>query len=145
MRIRWNLFSMKKICLLAAVLFFGFRAFAAGAEIDLDFAFNQLRGNGAVPFANALYQDPENAQRLIARMSPLLQGGGEFYSYEIVSRRFLTKKVERVVLALYFERFPVYLRVDFYDTFKGKICLPALVSRDATDVLPLEIISAAGK
>ena len=136
---------MKKICLLAAVLLFGFRASAIGAEIDLDFAFNQLKGNGAVPFANALYQDPDNAQRLATRMAPLLQGGGEFYNYEVVSRRFLTKKVERIVLALYFERFPVYLRLDFYDTFKGKICLPALVSKDATDVLSLEIISAAGK
>lgn len=136
---------MKKICLLAIVLHFGFRASALGAEIDLDFAFNQLKGNGAVPFANALYPDLDNAQRLVTRMSPLLQGGGEFSGYEIVSRRFLTAKVERVLIALYFERFPVYLRLDIYSTLKGKICLPAVVSKDAAEVLPLDTIASAGK
>src|SRR4051812_22064729 len=98
---------MKKTLSLCVALFFGLCA-SAFAQADLDFAFSQLKGNGAIPFVNALYQDPDNAQRFITRLAPLLIGGGEFYSYEVISRKFITKKVERVVLAVYFEKFPVY-------------------------------------
>ena len=136
---------MKKIHLICAVLFCGFSVSALKAQTDLEFAFSQLKDNGAVPFANALYQDPENAQRVITRLTPLLQGGGAYNGFEVVSRRFITKKVERVVLALYFDKFPVYMRIDLYDTPRGKVWQAAQVSREATDVLPLEIISAAGK
>lgn len=136
---------MKKIHLLCAVLFCGLSVSALKAQTDLDFAFSQLKDNGAIPFANALYQDPESAQKVITRLTPLLQGGGAYYGYEVVSRRFVTKKVERVILALYFEKFPVYMRIDLYETPRGKVWQAAQVSKEAMDVLPLEIISATGK
>jgi len=136
---------MKKSRLFCALLVCAFGVSVLQAQAELDFAFSQLKGNGAVPFANALYQDPDNAQRLANRLAPLLQGAGEFSGHEVLSRRYLAKKIERVVIVLYFEKFPVYMRIDLYDTARGKVWLPASVSRDATDILPLEIISAAGK
>ena len=135
---------MKKIHRLFVVLLLG-TSLTAFAEGDLDFAFSQLKGNGPVPFANSLYQDPGNASLLIDRLNRLVQGAGDFNSYEIVSRRYLTKKIERVVMVLYFDRFPLFLRIDYYDTPKGKICLPANVSKEAVDILPLDLIAAAGK
>ncbi len=136
---------MKKIHLLSAVLFCGFAVSLLKAEPDLDFAFSQFKGNGATPFVNALYPDPESAQKVMTRLTPALQGAGEFTGYEIVSRRFITKKVERVIIALYLEKYPVYMRIDLYDTARGRVWLPAQISKEAVDVLPLEIISTSGK
>src|ERR1700710_410400 len=109
---------MKKVPLLFIVLLCGTRLAALG-EADLDFPFSQLKGNGPIPFANALYQDPISAAQLVNRLSSLMQGAGEFNSYEVVSHRYITKKTERVIIVLYFDRYPVYMRVDYYDTPKG--------------------------
>jgi hypothetical protein len=135
---------MKKTPLLFLVLLIG-TGLNAFAQVDFDFSFSQLKGNGVIPFANSLYQDPGNASQLVSRLSPLVQGAGEFNSYEVVSRRYLTKKIERVIVVLYFERLPIYMRIDYYDTSKGRICLPASVSKEASDILPFELISASGK
>lgn len=136
---------MKKITLCFALLLFATRALAASGAVDLDFAFSQLKGNGPAPFANALYQDRDHAQRLVSRLDPLIQGAGQFNGYEIISQRNLAKKIERVVLVLYFDKAPIYMRIDLYETTQGKICLPAIVSKEAADVLPADFISAAGK
>lgn len=135
---------MKKNFLLFIVLLCGTRLAALG-EAELDFAFSQLKGNGIVPFANSLYQDQNSASQMVNRLGQLTQGAGDFNSYEVVSRKYLTKKIERVIIVLYFDRYPVYMRIDYYDTPKGRISLPASISKEASDVLPLEIISAAGK
>lgn len=130
------------------MLFFGAAVFAQAqmGEPDLNFAFSQLKSNGPVPFARALYEaDQDAADELVSRLVPMTKHVGEFTGFEIVSRKFLTKRIERVVVAIYFERRPVYLRVDYYETAKGRVCLPAAVSREAADVLPFDLISAAGR
>ena len=122
------------------------RASAQSADGDLSSAFSQLKANGAIPFAKALYPDePENARQLISQLSPLIQMAGEFSTFELVSRRFLTKRVERLIVVIYFENFPVYLRIDSYENSKRRIFLPVKISRDAADILPFDLISASGK
>ncbi len=135
---------MKKLTLL--FLLIAIRLCAQTGEPDLNFVFSQLKGNGPVPFAGALYEgDQAKAAQLVGRLGPLMRDSGDFLGFEILSRQYLTKRVERVVVAIYFDRFPVYLRFDYYDTSKGKICLPASVSKEANEILPHELISISGK
>ena len=136
---------MKKNPLLLVLFLLGTLVSVRAAEVDLDFAFTQLKGNGSIPFARAIYDDANIADKLASHLGPLIEGAGDFSSYEIVSRRFLTKRIERVIIAIYFDKYPVYLRIDYYETAKGRICLPAIVSKDAADVLPHDLISVAGK
>ena len=137
---------MKTLTLLLLILAIAVRANAQPSEITLDSAFSQLKGNGAAPFAKALYEsDQENARQLVSQLSPLLTQAGEFFGYEIVSRRYLTKRVERIVIAIYFEKFPVYMRIDAYDTPKGRIFLAASCNKEASALLPFDLISASGK
>ena len=137
---------MKSVCLLCAALLFASRAFAQAADPVLDAAFPQLKGNGPVPFSRAVYEgDTDNARQLAAQFNPLLAQSGSFVGYEVVSRKFLTKRVERISLAIYFENFPVYLRIDAYESPKGRIYLSANVSREASGILPFDLISATGK
>jgi hypothetical protein len=136
---------MKNHALLFLILVLGTRVNALAGEIDLDFAFSQLASNGSTPFARRLYDNPENAKQLVSRLDALMPGAGTYVEHEIVSQRFLTKRVERLIIAIYFENFPIYLRIDFYETAKGRICLPATVSKEASDILPHDLIAAAGK
>ena len=135
---------MKKLTLLCLLI--ASRLFAQTGEVDLNFAFSQLKGNGPAPFASALYPgDQDAAAQLVARLNLLSKHSGDFVGYEILNRQYLTKRVERIVLAVYFERFPIYLRFDYYDTAKGKICLPASVSKEANDILPRELMAITGR
>lgn len=136
---------MKTVTLLLLVILLSTRASAQAGANDLDFAFLQLKGNGAGPFAGSLYQDPDNARQLANRLNPLIQGAGEFNSYEIISRRPLAKRIERLTIVIYFEKFPVYMRIDYYDTNKGRICLPASVAKEAAEILPFDLIASVGK
>ena len=115
-------------------------------ESDLTFAFSQLKGNGAVPFSKAIYQtDTESARNLVDHLTPLIQGSGNYLGFEIVSRHALTKRIERVVIVIYFENLPVYMRIDAYNNTKSQIFLTAKFSKDAAEILPFDLISAAGK
>jgi hypothetical protein len=124
----------------------GSRLVAQTGEIDLPFAFSQLKGNGLTPFAKALFAgDQKNTQQLVDQLGPLVQGAGDFTSFELLSRRFLTKRVERIVLVIYFDNFPIYMRIDYYENSTGRICLPAKFSKEAAEILPFDLISASGK
>lgn len=124
----------------------GTRLSAQMGEIDLNFAFSQMKSNGLMPFAKLLYAgDQKNSQQLVDQLGPLVQSAGDFNSFELLGRRPLTKRVERLVIAIYFDNFPVYMRIDFYENTKGRICLPAKFSREAADILPFDLISATGK
>ena len=113
---------------------------------DIDFAMSQLKTNGAVPFAKAIYlDDADLGNHLGAKLEPQIRNFGDYLGYEVVSRKYICKRVERVVLVIYFERRPLYLRVDYYETSKMRICLPWIVATDAAEVLPFDIISASGK
>ena len=127
-------------------LTFACRLGAQSGEVDLNFAFSQMKGNGLTPFAKMLYPgDQKNSQLLVDQLGPLVQSGGEFIGFELLSRRPLTKRVERLVIAIYFENFPVYMRIDYYENTKGRICLPAKFSKEAAEILPFDQISASGK
>ena len=137
-----------KTLTLVIVLFLAFssRLGAQTSEIDLNFAFTQMKANGLSPFARLLYPgDQKSAQQLVDQLGPLAQSAGEFNSYELLSRHFLTKRIERVVIVIYFENYPVYMRIDYYENSKNKICLPAKFSKEAADILPFDVISATGK
>ena len=136
---------MKIPVLFFLVLLIGTGLRAQSHQDNLDAAFTQLKGNGLTPFARVLYDDLGNADNFVRRLSPLVSNAGDFLSYEIISERRLTQKITRVVIVIYFEKAPVYLRIDFYETPKGRICLPALASREASDVLPPDLIAVAGK
>jgi len=137
---------MKILSLLCGALLFAARMAAQVNDAALDSAFSQLKGNGPVPFARALYEgETDNARQLAGQLSPLLMQSGSFFGYEIVSRKFLTKRVERIIIAIYFENFPVYMRIDAYDSVKGRIFLAGSLSKEASAFLPFDLISAAGK
>lgn len=132
------------LCLCALCL--ALPAFAQVAAIDMDFAFHQLKTNGSEPFAKALYEaNPECIKPLVAQLSPLIKDRRGYIGYEELSRARLGKRLERVVYAIHFENGPIFLRLDFYDNGSQRICLPAVVSREASEVLPFDLISAAGK
>ena len=119
---------------------------AQNVETDLSFAVSQLVGNGPVPFARALYPvDDDSYRQLADRLTAITRDAGAAIGFEILSRRLIAQKVERIVIALYYEKRPVYLRVDSYSSPKGRIFLPALVSREAIDVIPLDVINTSGK
>lgn len=138
-----------KTCTLVLVLLLtvGTRLSAQpSGEVDLNFAFSQMKGNGLTPFAKMLYPgDQKSSQQLVDQLGPLVQSAGDFTGFELLSRRYLTKRVERLVLVIYFENFPVYMRIDYYESSRGRICLPAKFSRDAAEILPFDLISASGK
>ena len=121
-------------------------AVAQSSGPNLDFAFEQLKTNGAEPFAKYLYEaNPENSRAVAAQLSSLAKGKGDYLGYEVISRVRLTKRVERVTIVINFETCPIYMRIDLYDSIKTKLCMPAVLSREATDILPFDLISAAGK
>lgn len=138
---------MKALTLVSALLLtLATHAFAQSDEVDLNFAFSQMKGNGAVPFSKALYgSDTEKARVLVDHLTPLVQWSGNFEDFELISRRYLSKKIERLVLVMYFEKFPVYMRIDYYQTSKGRIFLTAKFSKEAAEILPFDLISATGK
>lgn len=122
------------------------RVSAQASEVDLNFPFSQLKGNGSVPFSKALFVgDQESATQLVNQLSPLLRSAGDFSGFELLSRRNLTKRIERLVIVMYFENFPVYMRIDSYENSKGRIFLPAKFSKEAAEILPFDLISASGK
>ena len=134
--------SLFLILLLAA----GIRLNAQVNEVDLNFALAQLKTNGLFPFAKILYADnQESAKQTVDQLGPLLRASGDYAGFEILSRRNLTKRVERLVIVLNFDNFPIYMRIDYYDNSKQKICLPAKFSREAAEILPFDLISATGK
>ena len=139
--------SMKTFILVAFLLLtIGTRVSAQAGEVDLNFAFTQLKGNGSGPFSKALFVgDQESATQLVNQLSPLLKSAGDYSSFELVSRRNLTKRIERLVIVVYFENFPVYMRIDSYENSKGRIFLPAKFSKEAAEILPFDLISASGK
>ncbi len=119
---------------------------AQPAEGKLYQALAQLKTNGPTTFADLLYGiDTESARLLANQLKPLIGPSGDYLGYQVVSKIALTTRVERLTLAIYFERLPVYMRIDVYENPSGKIYLPAKVSRDAADILPFDLISAAGK
>lgn len=135
-------FTLVLVLLLAVVM----RLNAQTGEVDLNFAFSQMKANGLTPFAKLLYSgDQKNSQLLVDQLGPLVQPAGEFIGFELLSRRPLTKRVERLLIAIYFDNFPVYMRIDYYENTKGRICLPAKFSKDAAEILPFDLISASGK
>jgi hypothetical protein len=137
---------MKTTFLLFLLLALGVRVGAQTPEAKLTFAFSQLKGNGVATFAGTLYGiDADSAKLLADQLGPLVRESGDYFGYQVVTRTPLTKRVERLVIAIYYDKFPVYMRVDLYDTPSGRIYLPASVSRDAAAILPFDVISAAGK
>lgn len=125
--------------------------FAAGAHAQqtdsrLDFAFAQLKSNGPGPFARALFDpNPAAAHRLETQLTPLVANDGGFIGYEVLSRKPLTSRIDRIVVAIYYEKGPVFLRIDSYRSSEGRIFLPALVSDDADKVLPAETLEVTGR
>jgi hypothetical protein len=131
------------------ILLFGFvvlaRASAQTSEIDLTFAFNQLRTNGPTPFARVLYPEHgDSARSVAAKLTQLTTDAGPFNGFEIVSRTRLTSRVERLTFALYFENYPVFARIDYYASEKHPHFLPAVFSRYANDILPFNLTATAG-
>ncbi|HEY4300773.1 MAG TPA: hypothetical protein VGM73_07870 [Candidatus Didemnitutus sp.] len=136
---------MKKL-LLAAALALAALAHAQVSEPRLNLAFSQLKANGVTTFADTIYGiGSENSHLLASQLAPLLKDAGDYFGYQYIQRTNLAKRVDRLIVVIYFDQYPVYLRLDTYDTPSGRIYLPANVSRDPGAVLPFDIISAAGK
>ena len=136
---------MKTPIFFLLILLLGSRLHGQIHQDNLDSAFNQLKGNGLTPFARALYEDTDSANNFIHHLDPLMRGAGEFLDYEILSIHPLAKKINRMIIVIYFEKFPMYLRLDTYDTPKGRIYLSPLASKEASDVLPPDLIAVSGK
>ncbi|HVU15637.1 MAG TPA: hypothetical protein VHD32_01835 [Candidatus Didemnitutus sp.] len=136
---------MKKLLLLSA-LALATLAGAQTSEPKINVAFSQLKGNGVTTFADTIYGiGSASSRQLATQMGPMISDAGDYLGYQLVQRTNLAKNINRLILVIYFDRFPVYLRIDTYDTPAGRIYLPANVSKDPDAVLPFDIISAAGK
>jgi len=136
---------MKKILCLLVLSLASASLRAQTVDTDLAFAISQLQSSGPGPFAKALYGiDEEGVRQLAERMAVCAKDAGAALSYEMLSRRFIAQKVERIYLVIYFEKRPVFLRVDSYASPKGRLFLSAIVSREAVDVIPLEAVNPAG-
>jgi len=137
---------MKRRFLAVMFLVSGLALRAQSSELNLDFAFEQLKTNGAVPFAKVLYEDNVEEARILSKhMAPMLENVGEYLGYEILSRRSIGRRLERLVLVAYFAKRPLFIRLDLYEGNPGKLCLSTLVSREATELLPFDVISATGR
>ncbi len=112
----------------------------------LDFAFAQLKSNGAGPFARALFvSNPTAAQQLETQLGPLVSNGGGYIGYDVLSRKPLTSRIDRYIVAIYYEKYPVFLRIDSYRSSEGRLFLPAIVSLDADKILPAETLEVTGR
>lgn len=137
---------MKRRFLALLFLVSGFALRAQSSEPNLDFAFEQLKTNGAAPFAKVLYEDnSEEARQLTKHLAPMIESSGEYLGYEILSRRSIGRRLERLVLVAYFAKRPIFLRMDLYESSSTKLCLSTLISREASELLPFDIISATGR
>ncbi len=137
---------MKRRFLAVMFLVSGLALQAQSSELNLDFAFEQLKTNGAVPFAKVLHEDNVEEARILSKhLAPQIENAGEYLGYEILSRRSIGRRLERLVLVAYFAKRPLFIRLDLYEGSTTKFCLSTLVSRDASELLPFDVISATGR
>jgi len=137
---------MKRSLFLVMLLLSGLALRAQSSDLNLEFAFGQLKTNGATPFAKALYEaDLDGARILSKTMGPMLESCGDYLEYEVLSRRSIGRRMERLVLAIHFSKRPLFLRIDLYETNTSKICLSTLVSKEASEILPFDVISSTGR
>lgn len=130
------------------VLAAGFAVSGHAQQTDnrLDFAFAQLKSNGPGPFARALFDpNPGAARQLETQLSPLVANAGGYIGYEVLSHKPLTRRIDRNIVAIYYEKGPVFLRIDSYRSSDQRIFLPAFVSNDADKVLPAEMLEVTGR
>jgi len=137
---------MKRSLFLVMLFLSGLALRAQSSDLNLDFAFEQLKTNGATPFAKVLYDsDLDGVKSLSKTMGPMVEASGDYLEYEILSRKPIGRRLERWVLAIHFSKRPLFLRLDVYETNISKICLSTLVSREASEILPFDMISATGR
>jgi hypothetical protein len=135
-----------KTLLLLATLALAPLGLAQVSEPRLNLAFSQLKANGVTTFSDTIYGiGSENSRLLALELAPLLKDAGDYFGYQLIQRTALARRVERLILVIYCDHYPVYLRIDAYDTPAGRLYLAANVSKDAGSVLPFDMISAAGK
>jgi hypothetical protein len=137
---------MKHLHLILVLVLLALPLAAQSSNPSLDFAFEQWRSNGPEPFAKALYgANAESAKQLSAQLAPMVRLRGEYQGYEVISRTKIGQKLERHIIVIHFEHAPLFMRLDLYEAAHARFFLPALVSREASDILPLDILSVAGK
>ncbi len=138
---------MRKLLVsLILILGFAFVGHAQQTDSELDFAFSQLKTNGPVPFSTALFDTNGGAARhLQSQLTPLVANAGDYIGYEVVSRKPLTSRIDRIVLAIYYQRCAVFMRIDSYQSASSRRFLSAFATDDADKVLPAEIIAVTGR
>lgn len=81
--------------------------------------------------------DPKLNEQVQNQLEKVSAGLGDILGTEIVSARDLSKRVRRYYIAVYFDKHPLWLRVDRYNT-NGvvQITLPLKYSLAAGEILP---------
>ncbi len=110
-----------------------------------ELAFNQLKGNGVIPFSRTLFSDDSmRADALRAEIEPLVRMVGTYEGYEALLQTKLSERVERQIFVLHFEKAPLFLRLDLYTPERGARYVSAKVSVHASEILPEALLRQAG-
>ncbi len=81
----------------------------------LNYALDQLPGNGPASFAKILLaRQPEAAQRLATSLAKASEGAGTLLDHQFIASVRISSRLERFVIALHYEERPLFLRLDRY-------------------------------
>ncbi|WP_221032502.1 hypothetical protein [Actomonas aquatica] len=110
----------------------------AVAQSDvMPYAVEQLKTNGSQSFAKLLPPDDiEESRRLAAALDKLRFHAGNLMDWEVIDSRPLSTRLTRQIMVLHYEAFPIFLRIDVYDSAHDTLYLSPKLSREIEDLLP---------
>lgn len=106
-------------------------------DSELGFAVVQLGTNGPQPFARALFEsNPTLAQRVATELATLTKDAGALLDSDLVARTELTPRLTRLVIALNFQHYPVFVRLDHYRAQDRTHFIAARLTREWDELFP---------
>lgn len=135
----------RSLCLLPVLVMPMLKVQAQATAPELKLPFETFSSNGATPFAKALFtDDPEQMREFAKVLDGLMTKCGTFESYEVLSRHALSQRVERLILVIYFERRPIWLKLDYYRASAHSRFISWKASLVPSDILPADVLSQTG-
>lgn len=127
-----------RLCLLGVLLIaLGLPRVAFAQTDELPYAFDQLKANGSLSFAKRILpEDLEAARRLAEKLNKTGGRAGNLMDWEVVDTRPISSRLTRHIFALHYEDFPIFLRLDIYQSAHDKHYLYPEVSRELEVLLP---------
>lgn len=131
---------MNKLLLLVLFIIAMGRAAADGVDAFRD-GLQAFQLNGAEALLRTWYntQDQTQIDAVRIRLSKVTKGLGEVVDTEVFAPKSIGKHIQRLYGVIYFSEHPVWVRAEYYSIAGRNGFLSIEFSREANDILPLEI------